>query len=677
MVSSLGRHVAIPTLQSVVDDATGQLPTLARALVDTLHDEFQRRPQLMPLQDAWRRQRPSFTEDFKSEMLPLMRAAREGRDPLQAAAPALNIADEIGSGFLSLVDEQQAMQDVALAQVVKSVEASCGDALHQLNAFFAALRGPGRARASDNPLRPAVFAQGLLRTLSRSSVAPAGRNLMIEAAAQPMAQGLARLYAALCQQLKDADISPLLVQAGAANHTRDRLSQGRRLDERSTDPFGDLHAGEKRRERETGEPDLLARLYRQILADPRLPPPIKSLLSRLQTPIALLARHDPALLTDQRHPAWQLLNGLTASGIDYELDGEAKLHNFVKSMASALQPLINSPMPSLAHFMAALQQLDRYISEAARQRDARGAAALAALEREEQRGPWLAVVRYQLETQTDQAPLGEKLRGFLRQHWAEVIVQAMVLHGREAPESQAWVDVVDTLFESLEPIASDAEGRALRARLPKLIDSLRGGAAFIALPAKALDPVLNELMEQHGRVLRGLPALADSPRPAWPDTSAEPVLPHPQSGTSKPPPETDPGLRLRRLIEETPSQMPTVWAEAAVDRAALPTVPVQLYDSDDSPQARAAIRAWIDAQRGGTWYHLFVQGNWLTAQLTWVAESRSFFHFVGQDSAERHSLTRGALERLLPAGLIAVLGTDCIVERAVDSLMQNLPDAKA
>ena len=183
MNSPLGRHqhvVAIPTPQSVVDDATGQVPTLARALADTLHDEFQRRPQLMPLQDAWRRQRPSFIEDFKAVMLPLMRAAREGNDPLQPA--------DLSSG-LSLVDEQQAMQDVALAQVVKTVETSCGEALHQLNTFFAALRGPGRARASDNPLRPAVFAQGLLLTLSRGSLAPAGRNLLIEAAAHPMAGG--------------------------------------------------------------------------------------------------------------------------------------------------------------------------------------------------------------------------------------------------------------------------------------------------------------------------------------------------------------------------------------------------------------------------------------------------------------------------------------------------------
>jgi len=142
-------------------------------------------------------------------------------------------------------------------------------------------------------------------------------------------------------------------------------------------------------------------------------------------------------------------------------------------------------------------------------------------------------------------------------------------------------------------------------------------------------------------------------------------------------PETAADERLRRLMDERPSQMPSRWANAEVDRGELPTVPTQLYGPGESPEAKAAVSAWINGQTVGTWYHLFVQGNWLTAQLAWIGESRQYFLFVGQESEERHSLTRGALERLLPNGLITDLGEDSVVQRAVDSLMQNLGDAKS
>ena len=670
MAVPLDRHVVVPTLQSLVDDATGQIPALARLLAEALHDELRSRPHLLPIQDAWRRLRPRFVDDFKAIMLPLMRLAREGRDPLQPAAAALSLADELSAG-LSLVDEQQAMQDVALSKVVRAVEAASDGALLQLGNCFAALRGTAKARANDNPLRPAVFVQGLLRTLSGADLPPAGRNLLIEAAAQPMAMALSRLYATLCQQLQDADLSRLLVHHGVAR-TRPDMETQRFLDSGASDQLGALHARDQQRGREAGEPDLLARLYRQILADPRLLPSVKSLISRLQMPVMRLARRDAALLTDQQHPAWQLLNSLAANGMAFDQDSEPRLLAFVRHMQAELQPLIDTPMPTRAHFVESVKYLDRYIGESARRRDERGAAALAALEREEQRGAWLAVVSDQIVAQTSRAPLGAKVRSFLRLQWAEVIVQAMVLQGRDGPDAQAWMELVDTLLDSLQPAATEADRQALRSGLPNLINRLRQGAASIALPESRLEPALQELMEQHGRVLRGLPALVELPAPTEP-----PVPPNPQAGDSTLPPETDPGLRLRRLIDETPSQLPTIWATADVDRASLPTVPVQLYGNPESKRGRAAFREWIDGQRAGTWYHLFVQGNWMTAQLAWIAENRGYFHFVGQDSEERHSLTRGALERLLPAGLIAVLGADGIVERAVDSLMQNLPDAKA
>jgi len=637
-------YLEAPTLQSLVDDAAAQLPELARFIAEALHDELRSSPQFLALQASWRPLRSTFADDLQKAVLSLLALARDGRDPLQPEGPPSGLVLEP----LRLIDEQQAQRDVALARIVQATEALAGNEILQLGNCFAALRGTARARSADNPLRPAVFAQGLLNMLRPLKLDDGLRQHLLHAAAQPMAKGLGRLYADMCRRLQDAGLANLLVRH-ASERTRpsldhQRLFEARRGDRRSSQ-MGLLQASEP-----AAQPDLLRKLYRRILSDPRLQPAIKNLVAQLEPTVARLAELEPHMLGEPEHPAWQLLNRLAANGMAFEHANAPALREFVQHMAQELGPLMATQRPLRGQFEQALQRLEQYVVKTARQRDQRSAAVLAALEREEQRASWMGVIREQLQEQIARASVGRKTRSFLTRSWAEVIVQAMVQHGQDAPEAQARIELVDALLDSLQPLETAAERDALRARLPGLIERLRRGISTIDLSDEQFEPVLQELMEQHGRVLRGAPTAQHAPAAAAPGRAS--------------------------IMDETPSQMPSRWADTKVDRSVLPTVPVQLYSEPDSPEARAATRRWIEDQRVGTWYHLFVQGDWLTAQLTWISESRHYFHFVGQDADVRHSLTDGALEQLLPAGLIAVLGEDGIVERAVDSLMQNLGDAK-
>jgi hypothetical protein len=651
--------VAVPTLHSLVDDATGQVPALARYLLEAIHDQLQDRPQAYALQGPWRLLRGRFVDDFKAAMLPLLRAARDGEDPLKprASGPIEG---------LSLVDERQAMRDVAIAHVVHASEDANIHELMQLTTCFAALQGAAHPRANGNPLRPAVFARALAQCLERADTDAQGAYTLMQAAAQPMAKGLARLYTVLCQQLHDAELAELIARnalgARSVGSDHQRLARAR-FETSRPGTFAGLDP--------QGSPDLLTRLYQQILADPRLLPPVKALLSRLQVAVVRLAQADISLLQRPDHPTWRLLNRTADQGMAYERADDPKLQGFLAFMDAEIQGLVELPRPTTALFAQSLARLETYIAKMAQQRSERSAAALAALEREEFRSEWLEVISDQIRVQTAEAPLGPRLRGFLQKPWAEAIVQAMVLHGRDAPEAQAAIELVDPLLDSLQPLQTDAERHDLRQRLPGLIDGLRRGAASIALPDAELNPVLEELMALHGRVLRGQP-IEFVPAPARvPATAIAHQDLHGRDGDG----ETEPDERLRRLMDERASQMPSRWANTRVDRGELATVPVQLYSEHASVHAQAAMREWIHGLTVGTWYHLFVQGGWLTAQLVWIGESRQYYLFVGQDADQRHSLTRGALERLLPEGLIAELGQDSVVQCAVDSLVQNLGDA--
>ena len=666
-----------PNLYSLLEEALTQVPALSRLLLESTQDELQARPQYFALKDDWRRLRPRFTVDFESALIPLLQAARRGEDPLKQ--------HRVGNlEGLSLVDEQQALQDVAVAHVIQTIEDQSKTELHQLNNFFAALRGTARARQSDNPLRPALFAQALYQSLFGIELDGQRRYSLMHAAATPMAKALHRLYESLCAQLRAAELTQLVASHASSSQDANalqRLTQARLQNEPATldglarrvqahnsrpqglmSTFGSTQAGGG--VGAGAKPDMLSRLYDQILADPRLLPPMKALLARLQVAVVRLARGDTTLLRRQDHPAWQLLNRVAAHGMAFERGDDPRLQDFLRFMDAEVQLLIDAPMPSATLFEQVLKRVELHLSRQAQQRSERSATALAALEREQQRPQWLALVREQIAEQiAHSAPgtLGPYLHRFLLTSWAEVIVQAMVAGGHDAPQAAAQIDLVDRLLDSLQAPADDAARLRLRQSLPGLIQDLRAGCATIKLPQAMLDAVLQELMQLHSRLLSGQ-APTPFPQIAIPETRPAPL-------DSKNPEEL-----LQQLLTERESQLPEHWAHASVDRGQLPTVPVQLYDSPNEKIAQTAITSWMNALTLGSWYHLFVQSQWITAQIAWVSESQQFYLFVGQDADQRHSLTRGAIEKLLANGLITALDENGVLQRAVETLMQNLDD---
>ncbi|MET0518062.1 MAG: DUF1631 family protein [Burkholderiaceae bacterium] len=658
-------------IHTLLEDALTHVPALSRQVLEQTQDELEARPQHFALLGEWRRLRGRFSADFEAALLPLLQAARRGEDPLQRRPATLDA--------LSLVDEQQAQQDVAIAQLIQAIEQQSSAELHQLGNFFAALRGTARARKNENPLRPALFAQALHQATFGAELQPGSRYQLLQVAAAPLARGLHRLYADLCARLREADLSQMVashaasdIDAGALKRFAQARLQGepatldglaRRVQQYNNSrptPLGPAGAGAGAAPgfAPPPGPDMLSRLYDQILADPRLLPPLKAMLARLQVAVVRLARSDSSLLRRQDHPTWQLLNRVAAHGMAFERADDEQLQAFLRFMDAELQLLIDTPSPSALLFEQVLARVSQHLSSQAHSRSERSALALAALEREQMRPQWQQVLREQIDAQIAHAPLGPRLRRFLQSAWVEVIVQAMVSGGHDAPEARARIDFVDQLLDSLHTPAGEAERLRLRQRLPGLIQGLREGCEQIRLPEAKREPVLQELMHQHARLLRGMSALPESER-------ARPA--------GKP--ELSPDEVLQRLLDERESQLSTHWAHTRVDRAELPTVPVQLYSEKDSPEARAALAQWIDAVQVGDWFHLFVQSNWLTAQLAWVSESRQFYLFVGQDAEERHSLTRGALEKLLANGLITTLAEEGVVQRAVETLMNDLDDA--
>ncbi|MBL8279959.1 MAG: DUF1631 family protein [Pelomonas sp.] len=668
----------------LLDHALTEAGPLARELLNVVQDELDAKPQHYPLREAWRKVRNHFAADFEGRLIELLQSGRRGEDPLHR--PGLQMG---GLDSLSLVDEHQALQDVAIAHVTHAAEELSRAELHQIGNYFAALRGIARARERDNPLRPALFAHALHHALAASPLGAEAQYELMRVAATPMARALNRLYTQACASLRAADIGDMVASHGHSQTdplAHQRLAAARGVGQRPGTPAtpGTLDGLSRRVEfinsrpqgfmptpprdpaapapfvRTTG-PDMLSRLYDQILADPRLLPPLKGLLARLQIAVVRLARTDSTLLRRQDHPTWALLNRVAAHGMAFERADDPRLVEFLRFMEAEAQLLVDAPTPTALLFQQVLARVDTHIDQQARLSGQRNAIAMAALEREHLRRDWRDLVREQIDHQIADTPLGPRMHRFLQTSWVDVIVEAMVRHGRESLEAQSAMEVVDAVLESLITPRDMADREALRMRLPVLIERLVTGCDSIQLPEAKREPPLSELMGQHGRLLRGLPALDPADR--------RPPPPKPSAASAAP---VSADEIVRRLMEERDSQVPSHWLSADVDRGELPTVPVQLYNEHDSPDARAALQRWIDGMEIGRWYHLFIQGDWHTAQLAWIGEGRQFMLFVGRESDVRLPLTRRALEALLANGLITALEEDSVVQRAVDTLMSDL-----
>lgn len=674
---------------ALLDHALTEAGALARELLNVVQDELDANPQHFPLREAWRKARATFAADFEARLIELLQAGRRGDDPLARGQALLG-----GLESLSLVDEQQALQDVAVAHVARTAEEASRAELHQLGNFFAALRGTARARERDNPLRPALYAHALHHALAASPLAPQAQYELMRVAASPLAKALHRQYMQACLALRQANLSDMVASHGQASgdplgHQRLAAAHGvgarppahgtldglsRRIDVVNSRPqgLGFGHVAPARPAdapapfvRTTG-PDMLSRLYDQILADPRLLPPLKALLARLQVAVVRLARSDTTLLRRQDHPTWALLNRVAAHGMVFERADDARLVDFLRFMEAEAKLLVDAPTPTAALFQQVLARVDAHIDQQARQSSERNAVALAALEREQMRNEWQALLREQIDHQIADAPLGPRMHRFLQTAWIDVIVAAMVRHGRESREALAAMELVDNVLDSLATPRDLAARDALRMRLPVLIERLVAGCDSIQLAEGRREPALTELMAQHARLLRGLPAQDPAERRLAPARATTAGSAAPASADEI----------VRRLMEERDSQMPSHWLNGHVDRGELPTVPVQLYNEHDSPDARAALQRWIEGLQIGRWFHLFIQGDWHTAQIAWISEGRQFMLFVGRDPDERLSLTRKALEALLSNGLITALEDDSVVQRAVDTLMSDLDGSR-
>ncbi|MDE2400123.1 MAG: DUF1631 family protein [Burkholderiales bacterium] len=657
-------------VQKHLDAMSAQAPVVAQRVLEATLKRLrasdasmalaQDRRQLFELLEALQPHQQSLIRAF-AEHLQAEITAAQNSSALQRPAGPLSLSD------LTLVDEEQAEKDIEISRTVQLIDLKAEWELRELQALSATLMGERVFRKEANPCRPAVYARALSLAAQDLAVSKASRGLFLRTAGFALADELRDTYEQACRRLTAWGVEPLAFRPVVAPHVGpiaevDLTQPGALMDLRERLP-GQV-PGDPRSDASAQQTvDLLSRLFGQMLADLSLEPAVKAVIGRLQGSIQQLAQSDPALLKSQHHPAWSLINRIAAHATDHSEAKDPRGTDFIEFVEPLVERLAHNKAPDAALYEEALTDVQDFIDREMHQQLQQSQPVVNALREAEQRYTLAPLLRQQVMHQLQSAEVSESLRRFLMGPWVEVLARAMISPGMDDPQTQTLVGTVDELLWSLQRPTSEVDLEQLRQRLPGLINSLRRGMALINLPQLERDRVLDELMQTHTRLLRG----AKSPDDRKPDAAPAPT-----------PQELVQQMRNESLGEDEVAA--DKW-EQDTSIGSLPTVPMDLDPVARTPEAdresrRAgeAAKKWLATLKVGVRCKLFLHGKWTTSRLLWRSDNGEFYMFSSPLAGGMHSMTRRALERLRVEGLATTFVDHSLMQRAVDSVLQDLDE---
>lgn len=310
-------------------------------------------------------------------------------------------------------------------------------------------------------------------------------------------RGVVIQTAELVALLDSLDVTP--VDAGGSPSAESQLRE--RLSASLAGPTGD----EPRRtlaERDADTLDLVFLFFEHLLGGSELPDPIKTLIARMQIPVAKLALLDKAFFADQEHPARRLLNDIGEAGVGWSEDdgrGPDSLYGMIERVIERLVLDFDGDTRLFA-------RMDRYFRAFIAREQARARAA-GLLDTQPDRA------RLAPEQATVAAAIAERLATYARvpvvietilnRGWSLVLLQIHRTHGPGSREWQYALELIDRLLWSVRAKGNAEERRQLLKRIPGLLETLRQRLSEVGCDQRQMASWFKELQALHLDVLQG------------------------------------------------------------------------------------------------------------------------------------------------------------------------------
>lgn len=370
----------------------------------------------------------------------------------ESAAPAAGAAVDLDR--LTLVDDAQIEEDIAVARVIQLVDSAAESDLRELRALCATLRGAEVASPEVAPLRPEVVARALSRALQAVGADRPVRLLGLRVVGQALADRLVTLVREHARELRGWGVEPLPYQL----RITPELQRGASHDDGALRRLAGKLAS-------AGAPPAqwIPRLLSQV-AQQSIDASLAMLLQRLSVPAQRGARADAAALASFEHPLWRLVDRLASLGAVHGGRGAARLAAHLEPAMVALE----HGDGSTAAFRRALSEVEALATDWADSQlaDAGVAATPAApLESGSLPTDWggegsLPTVPMELPGQAAEDPHKAWVDAMREGDWVRIFLHARWLSARVSGRSSAHVLLATRQGEPLQTI-----GRAALYRL--------------------------------------------------------------------------------------------------------------------------------------------------------------------------------------------------------------------
>ena len=434
--------VATPAMLQFVDDERLRAPLFFDQLAEGMCDQIRKQlPTLAPLArsnasdllQALKTRRAGLCEKFTRSLDEQVRAEwgpqQPARNEQATARPSTPAAG------LALVDEDEVAVDVELANTIEQIKSVAEYELRELQTYTAALVGDMDVARDHNPFRAETFARALWAAAQGLSMSRGFQVQFMRHASAPMAALLRLAYAASSSRLDMQGVVPaayrtVILPSGARRarpvensyspnlqQVREALSVisptlqvGRGATSSSPSPHQAQVAA-------TAQPGhampsvpliplvppmprlprlpsvridaqsdaLVTRLFEAIRADTRVPPDVRLLIMRLQSPALQLAAIEGDALADEEHPLWCFINQLAYEAEMMPDPGDPERARLLRMAQTTIEQWALEPAQSRSLCRWAGEQLNAYLNQRLARRCTAAASQIGALQKLEDR----------------------------------------------------------------------------------------------------------------------------------------------------------------------------------------------------------------------------------------------------------------------------------------------------
>lgn len=438
--------------------------------------------------------------------------------------------------------------------------------------------------------------------------------------------------------------------------------------------------------------DVIASLFDQILADPKVPPQLARQIARLQLPVLRAALGDPSFFSTRKHPVRQFINRIASLGNGFDDFDDEQARTFLAKVRDLVQEVVKGDFDQIETYAVRLAALEAFVAEQARHAvEAQHAGTTALLQQREQSLRLGRHFEQRLETELQPLAAPAFLRDFVARVWSRVILKAAEREGVTSERVRELRQVGRDVFMSVQPKTSAAQRKAFMAELPKMVQRLNDGLNTIGWPEERRRQFYGQLMPAHAEALKSVSGslLEHNLLARQIEQALERLMP---SAGELPPPASAAPLDAATaeaaeaaFTREEAAQLGLVqearfdWdGKVDIDLSAEPEVKAVdlelpgLPTPTEAPEP-ASGRTLADHMQIGFSYQMHVDGQWQKVRLAHVSPGRSFFVFtLGQRHQRTISLTQRMLVRLCESGRMRAFESAQLLERATARARRQL-----